>query len=167
MGLRDRLRNRQLPQATVGIRLDWSEESYTLLAKADIAEERLRLAAESDPDMDLLRTSAEEARARADEFYEMLTVKALPATDFENLVALHPPDEEQQKTGFSFNRHTFFPALLASCVEGTETEEEWSEMIQSGALVAGELGTLIGVAMSLNDRSPSVTLGKGSTTTSS
>lgn len=168
MGLRDRLRSRQLPQATVGIRVDWSEESYEILQAADIAENAVRVLGD-DPDADgeMLLARATEKRAKADALYEAVTIKAIPAAEFEELVNAHQPTADQQKQGLAFDRTTFFPALLAVCVEGPETETDWTEMIGSGELVMGELNTLIGVAMQLNDRSPSVTLGKGSTTTTS
>lgn len=167
MSLRDRLRGRQLPQASVGIRLDWSEESYAVLREADAAEQRLQNTKINDPQRDAIREEAAEARAKADSFFETVTVRALPAAEFEELLNAHQPTAEQSKDGFAFNRDTFFPALLARCVEGTETAEEWIEMISSGELIMGEVGTLFTVAMELNDRSPNVTLGKGSTTTHS
>lgn len=168
MSLRDRLKGRQLPSATVAIRLDWSEESYALLRQLEDAEQRLALAKAGDGNVDESGTLANELRARTDAFYEFLTLRALPAAEMERLVADHPPTEEQIKAGaVNFNRETFFPALLAACVEGSETAEDWAQMLESGELVMGEVTALISTAMQLNDRSPSVSLGKGSTTTPS
>lgn len=167
MGLRDRLRSRQLPQATVGIRLDWSEESYEVMREAEISEEQLRLTPGDSPFLDEVKNRSAEARAKADAFFETVTMTALPAADFEELMNAHQPTAEQREQGFGFNRETFFPALLSACVEGPESPEDWAEMIHSGELVMGEVSTLCRVAMELNDRSPSVSLGKGSTTTTS
>lgn len=170
VSLRDRLRERQLPQATVGIRIDWSEESYQLHRDLDRQEQHLGLAeAGNHPDVDEVRARVTELRARIDSMYELVTIRALPAAEMERLIAENPPTPEQSKQDptANFNRDTFFPALLASCVEGPETEQDWSEMINSGELVIGELNALIATAMELNDRSPSVSLGKGSTTTRS
>lgn len=149
----------------MGIRLDWSEESYDLIRKAENAEAVLRLAGPGD--VEELGQQAAEARARADSLFESVTIRALPAADFEALMNAHQPTADQAAKGANFNRDTFFPALLAASVEGPETETDWTEMINSGELVMGEVGTLISVAMELNDRSPSVVLGKGSTTTTS
>lgn len=170
VSLRDRLRERELPQATVGIRIDWSEESYRLHRELDRQEQHLALAeAGNHADVDEVRARTNELRARIDSMYEMVTIRALPAADMERLLAEHPPTDEQrtQDPTVNFNRLTFFPALLAACVEGPETEQDWAEMIESGELVIGELNALIGTAMEINDRSPSVSLGKGSTTTRS
>lgn len=170
MGLRDRLRERQLPQATVGIRIDWSPESYELHHELE-REERLLFMAESNADSDVeeIRVRVAEIRARVDAMYELVVVRAIPAAEFENLVANHPPSEEQTDKDplITYDRDSFFPALLSACIEGPETEQDWSEMINSGELVMGEVNTLISTAMELNDRSPNVSLGKGSTTTSS
>lgn len=170
MGLRDRLRERQLPQATVGIRIDWSAESYELHHALE-REERLLFLAESggDADIEEIRVRVAEIRAQVDAMYEPVVVRAIPAAEFEDLVASHPATKEQADRDplTTYNRDTFFPALLAACIEGPESEQDWSEMINSGELVMGEVNTLISTAMDLNDRSPSVSLGKGSTTTSS
>lgn len=170
MSLKDRLRERQLPQATVGLRMDWSSESYQLHEDLARAERDLVMAeAAGDDDLDQRRSDVDELRAKVDALYEYLTIKALPAQDMEELVNNHPPTAEQvaEDPNAGFNRTTFFPALLAACVEGTETAEDWQELLTSGELVIGEVNALIGTAMSLNDRSPSVSLGKGLTTTSS
>lgn len=101
--------------------------------------------------------------------YEYVTIKALPAADMEALVSANPPTDAQKKQDLTatWNPDTFYPALLAATVEGTETAEDWAEMIRSGELVMGEVNTLVMTALQLNDRSPSVSLGKGSTTTPS
>lgn len=171
MTLRDRLRSRQLPQAVVGIRIDWSSDSNVLHTNLEDAEHKLWLIQDGEDReaIDQAKTDVAELRAQVDALYEYVTIKAIPAGDMEALLSAHPPTDGQRANDPSagFNRLTFFPALLAACVEGSETEESWTEMINSGELVMGELNTLIATAMELNDRSPSVSLGKDSTTTSS
>lgn len=170
MGLRDRLRERQLPQATIGIRIDWSQDSYELHRRLEAVESMLSEATVAGADsVSALTAQAEELRGRVHACYEHLTVKALPAHELEALVTAHPPTEEQSKEtpGATFNSTTFFPALLAACVEDGEDEEGWRELMESGDLAISEINALIATAMSLNDRSPSVVLGKGSTTTPS
>lgn len=170
MGLRDRLKNRQLPQATVGIRIDWSQDSYDLHRRLEAAEHyysEARIAgAES---VDELHVEMMNLQDQVKQCYEYLVVKALPASELEALVSAHPPTDKQSRDtpGITFNRDTFFPALLAACVQDGEDEDGWTELMKSGDLAMTEVNALIATAMEINDRSPSVTLGKDSTTTPS
>lgn len=167
MALRDRLRTRQLPQATVGIRIDWSQESYSLHLALEQAKARLDIARERGESAIALTTEVDQLRAQVDAQYEYVTIKALPAAEMEAIVSANPPTDEQkrQQPTLNWNPETFLPAILAATVEGPETTEDWTEMIRSGELVMGEVNTLVMTALELNDRSPSVSLGKGSTTT--
>ncbi len=97
---------------------------------------------------------------------EQVRVRAIPADDWEALVALHPPTEAQRERGDAWDPATFRSALLAACVltpEGEEplTEEEWADAAASGWMVVGELNALFNCAYLLNDRTPQVSaLGK-------
>lgn len=171
MGLRDRLRSRTRPQAVVALRIDASPE-------AQLREERLHRLQQEVSEAEqrgepttvaALLPSLKDAEAEVEQDYEQVVINALPATVLEELVAQHPPTPKQLETQPppSFNRDTFYPALLAACVQSDMSAEEWTEAMTSGDLVLGEVSTLIEVAMQLNDRSPAVTLGKDSTPTRS
>lgn len=171
MALRDRLRERQRPQAVVALRIDSSfaaDEADRHLAQVTA---ELRQADELGDKEAVAQLSAAlvEAQARVDAAYEYVTVRALPASDMELLIESHPPTAKQLEADprVTFNRLTFYPALLAACVETPETEQDWEEIIGSGEMVLGEINTLVNVAMELNDRAPSVSLGKGMTPTPS
>lgn len=123
MGLRDRLRARQLPTQTV-----------TLPAAGDGEPEHIEL-------------------------------RALPAAEWETLVALHPPSAEDQAKGAGWDVTTFRPALLAAAVQtgdGDEplSEQDWAELIALGVMTSGEINLLFNTACVLNDRAPQVSLGK-------
>lgn len=80
---------------------------------------------------------------------------------------LHPPTEGQLEQGAEWNIATFRPALLGVAVctpDGEEplTAQDWAELTASGAMTIGELNALFSVAVSLNDRAPMMTVGKGS-----
>lgn len=170
MGLRERLGKRQPPTATVALRINpSSSEADDAKEALRQAEELLRLAegARHHERLPELRTAVEAAQARVDAAFEYVTLKALSAPEFEALLSAHPPRPDQRSEGLSWNRDTFFPAILAACVEGPETEQDWAEMLRDGTFVMGEFSALISTAMQLNDRSPDVSLGKGSTTTHS
>lgn len=171
MGLRDRLRSRQPAQATVGIRMDTSPEAtenelrlaglLELIAEAVKRGDKNTVAA--------LQSELPGIKERRDAAYEYVVVRALSAADMEELISEHPPTPVQQAADprVTFNRVTFYPALLAACVDTDETVEDWADIISSGEMALGEVNALINVAMELNDRSPTVDLGKGLTPTRS
>jgi hypothetical protein len=166
--LRDRLRARTLPSVTVSIRLDHSVE-------ADAAEQELeqaRLALEfaiktQNPDDHEVRVRVGRAEEIYDQYLEHFEVKVIPPALYEQIIAACPPTEEQQAKGFMVNPDTFRPALLAACVSGELSESDWLEMESTGELTPGELATLYQTAKQLNERSPDVMVGKGSSPTRS
>lgn len=98
---------------------------------------------------------------------EVIEMRALRASEWEALVLLHPPTEGQLAQGADWNIATFRPALLGVAVvtpDGEEplTAQDWAELTASGAMTIGELNLLFDVAVALNDRSPMMTVGKGS-----
>lgn len=102
----------------------------------------------------------------AGEEVERFELRAIPPQEWEALVGLHPPTEAQQKAGDLWNVATFRPALLAVTVAAPEGEDplseaDWADAAAQGWMTIGELNTLLGVAISLNDRSPLVSVGKG------
>lgn len=97
---------------------------------------------------------------------EQFELHAIPPGEWEALVALHPPTEAQSARGDQWDISTFRPALLAASVvpptgEDGLTEADWADAAVQGWLTIGELNVLLGVAISLNDRSPLVSVGKG------
>ena len=97
---------------------------------------------------------------------EQITLRALPAPEWEALVALHPASAEDQAKGAGWDVTTFRPALLAAAVvtaEGDEplSEQDWAELIALGVMTAGEVNLLFNTACVLNDRAPDLSLGKG------
>ncbi|MGD9989308.1 hypothetical protein [Pseudonocardia sp.] len=89
------------------------------------------------------------------------TVTAIPATDWEDLVAAHPPTAEQAKKGWVWNVSTFRPAVLSIALEPTLSEHQWHAVAESGQVGLGEIDTLFGEVVKLSNRSPRVAVGKG------
>lgn len=101
----------------------------------------------------------------------VLELRALPPDEWEALVELHPPSDEQRKQGLPWNVATFRHALLACSVvtapgEGL-SEEDWRQATKLGWVTIGELLYLYDTALELNDRSPQASTGKGSSATDS
>lgn len=97
---------------------------------------------------------------------ERITLRALPASEWEALVGLHPPQPADAARGAAWDVATFRPALLAASVvtdDGEEplSEEDWAELIVTARMTAGEINALFNGACVLNDRSPDmVSVGK-------
>lgn len=166
MGLRERLRERGLPQTTHPLLV--AQLSVLAAAQAELEEAVRALAlARTAPQGHLLveRYEAERdtARTRVEGCYEDVRVRALPPADLEVLIGEHPPTPEQEAKGHAWNPDSFVPALLAACVESDEvwTEADWAEMTSKGVLALGEVNALFEAAQVVNGRSPDLRLGKG------
>lgn len=75
---------------------------------------------------------------------------ALSSLELDRLQAKYPPTAQQKLEGMAWNSQTFPPALVAACLQDPEvSEEEMTEIWQSGAWSTGELGTLFTTASNL------------------
>ncbi len=167
MSLRDRLRDRQLPTQVVPIAVDM--EAHARLSReldeAVFALEDAR--ARGVFDLAALRHRVDQARTALDGLeVEPVTLRALAPAEWEALVEMHSPTDEQQAGGAQWTVSTFRPALLEASVvpaEGEEplTETEWEQVAKDGTLAMGELSALFNAAVALNLRGPSTSVGKG------
>lgn len=97
---------------------------------------------------------------------DVVTLRALPAPEWDALVQLHPPTEEQAADGWGWNTATFRPALLAACVASPADEgepldvEEWAQLLMQ--MPFGDRELLWGAAIEVNEnRWPGPEQGKG------
>lgn len=138
MGLREQLLGRQLPHATVPLRMDFS-------AEVDRAEAELG--------------------QRVPEAYVEIKLRAIPPDDFQALVDAHQPTDEEREKGARW-AVTFGPAVLEACVIDSDlAAEDWAFLMAQNHMAAGEVITLVHAAVAANDRSPDVLWGKGSAPT--
>lgn len=94
---------------------------------------------------------------------EVVRVKltALPAPEWEELVAAHPPTQEKIAEGFQWDVATFRPALLTASVAPEDgPAPDWDLLAKEGRIIAGELNALFEAAVMLNMRGLSVAVGK-------
>jgi hypothetical protein len=164
--LRDRLRERQLPTEVVELPLDPPEHAARS-RELSSAEWALELARDRGAgDLGALRADVDAARtALAGCDVVTVTLRALPAADWEALLELHQPGEEDRKRGAEW-APSFRLALLAASVVPDEgdaptSEDEWAAMAKDGSLGAGEVNALFTVAVNLNLRAPDSRVGKG------
>lgn len=160
--LRDRLRSRKLPSVTVSIRLDSTVEADAAQSELEQAKSALYEAIKrDDPNLEPYQDRVTAAEAAYEPFLHHFEVQVIPPSQYEAIIAACPPTDEQREKRYAYNPETFRPALLAACVAGELTEDDWLEMESSGELTPGELNTLFSTAFRLNERAPDVTVGKG------
>lgn len=170
-GLADRLRSRQLPRTVVHLQVEFSDEMDA--AQAELAEatrDLHRFRDRGDPFLaEQAQARVDAAQARLDEGFAEIPLRALPPAEFEELLLAHPPTEAQKQRNkdVQFDPDALIPALLAACAEvDGMTADDWAQLVgKGGTVTAGEKNALFAAAMQVNDRSPEVRLGKGSTPT--
>lgn len=168
MSLREQLRGRSLPTEVVRLPRDPAEHARRerALAAAQWALDEAR--ASGGLDTAGLRARVADAQAALDEAPCLeVTLRTVPPPEWEALVELHPPTDEQQARGMQWNPATFRPALLVACVvtpdgEDPLTADDWVQVVKAGELATGEFNTLCNAAVQLNLRSPASAVGKGS-----
>lgn len=165
MTLRDDLLGRARAVASVFLPVDRSE--YDRAAEAvEQAIRTLERAARVSPDVAAERAALAEAEAAlAAVRVREITVRAMRPPDWDDLIEAHPPTDEQRAEGWRWAGTFWPPALAASVVapEGEEplTEEDWEVLRTGGQLASGELARLYTAIVTLNERAPQVSTGKG------
>lgn len=162
MSLREQLLARQLPKATVTLRMDWSTEVDQAERELESARQTLQRSGEPDSDTE---GRVAELETRVGEAYYQVQLKTIPPADMEALWAAHRPSEEEQKNGAQW-APTFGPAVLAATVvDSGLTEADWAALMTGDQLTSGEISVLVQTALMINNRAPDITVGKGSAPT--
>ena len=132
-----------------------------------------------DADEDVVTAEANHQAAvqAAKDADEVLTLRAIGATAFEDLTASCPPTAEQAKRGEDYNVKRFAPLLIAACCTEDMTVAEAASLVGGevevvtpgepakwdkveGVLNQGEAAMLFGLAIAVNQNAR-VSLGKG------
>jgi hypothetical protein len=160
---RERLLNRARP--TVRLTICDDHDAKEALAEARFVEQRAREAADRDPQNEaaqaVLRTattSLTKAQAAFDEASIELRFQALDRKTYKELLAAHPPTEDQAEDGYAFNVDTLAPVLIAASSLDGITEEDAAQFLDDWAQAEAEalLNTAFGV-----QREERMDLGKG------
>jgi hypothetical protein len=164
MSLRERLQGRARRRASVLVQVEDTATSSELLAAArirlnntltalddaragDVDEEDVaRLQAELDP----LRDEVQRALNAQSACYAAIEMVALPAPEWEAVVAAHPAEGDDQWIDWQ----RALPVILAaSCVaEDLQDEQWWGEFLASPATTAGQRDTFRAQVTELNLR---------------
>lgn len=104
---------------------------------------------------------SETVRLSVDDGTVSIELRALPAAEFDALLALYPGEEPGQ-----VDVAAIWPSLLAASVmapEGSKPRDPqwWADLVKRGGVTSGELGFLLSTAWRLNDRTPTADAGKG------
>lgn len=120
----------------------WHDIAVAPADEIDAAQRRLDAARQletatllkDDPEIhDRVAAAVREATEARDKLFHRLWFRGLDLTEFDALVDLHPPTDEQHREGRTWNPDTFEYALLAACVEdedgtpGDLTPDEWRD----------------------------------------
>lgn len=176
-GLREALNKRQVKTTTYRLPIKPLEEAQKIKSELDMARQTAQAgeffkAREGDTQevRDAI-ASAEEAVKQLEKdlatcFYEV-QFRGLPAEEFDALVQLHPPTEEQiaearekQQEPPLWNETTFYPALLETCAVSSElSAAEWVEELKKWE--RAERAEIRSRALEANVRSYGTALGFG------
>lgn len=154
MSLKERLSKRELPTDEFPLRISDDSEARGDLVAAQY-ELRLAEAREDAAKTKAAKAKVSKAQKAVDSHYETLILRAIPSVDMEALIEAHPADKDSDD---AWNVETFRPALLAACVEGDMTANDWAEFLAGCPL--GDKRELFTAALRINDRSPDPSVGK-------
>ncbi|MFI1163252.1 hypothetical protein ACH4UM_06490 [Streptomyces sp. NPDC020801] len=159
----ERLRRRARPQNRLRICDD--KELRQRYDDAEQAARRARFVAEANPGDELAERQAADADAARDQALkaldgasEFLTFRALPRPVLEELIAQHPPTEQQAGEGAIFNADTFPAALVAAASVDGMSRGEAEELLNGWS--APDANALWDAAWQIQQESR-VELGKG------
>ncbi|MFF2864502.1 hypothetical protein ACFVSX_32060 [Streptomyces rubiginosohelvolus] len=158
-----KLRARTRPTVTLTICDD--EDLKKAAATARILDQDAQNTAEQNPRdktaQDAARRTAaslETAQAALDEASVRLRFQALPRTAFRELLAAHPPTEEQVDKGYDHNPDTMAPVLIAAASLDPLTEEDAAQFLADWSQAEGERLYAAALRVQQTDR---MDLGKG------
>lgn len=92
----------------------------------------------------------DEAKAHRAECFHRVWFRGLPFDEFDALVALHPPTDEQRRSDeqHAWNPDTFVWALLEECVvDGDLTADEWKAELGSDRWTSADRQRFLGMAI--------------------
>jgi hypothetical protein len=108
------------------------------------------------------KTRLASAQAAYDACFEWLTLRALPAGEWEKLIALHPPTAEQaaKDSDALWDSAGLRDPLIAACVDGDEDVTWWSAFLAERCST-GERDALYFACQSVNIRTVDPYVPKG------
>ncbi|MFJ9988565.1 hypothetical protein ACIQUD_31910 [Streptomyces globisporus] len=158
-----KLRARTRPTVTLTICDD--EDLKKAAATARFLEQQAKEAAEKNPGDKASQAAAKaasehlaSAQAALDEASVELRFQALPRNDFRELLAAHPPTEEQADKGYDHNPDTMAPVLIAAASLDPLTEEDATDFLADWSQAEGERLYAAALRVQQTDR---MDLGKG------
>ncbi|MGI5233839.1 hypothetical protein [Actinoallomurus sp. CA-142502] len=149
--IEDILGSAELPQKTVELCLKGN-----LQADFEVLERQLREAEETDDDALAggvrareLAEQIEDVRRKMAEHVTMFRFTALGAKSYSDLLAKHPPTEEQKQAGAGVNLDTWPAALVAACALDPKMTVEQAERLHD-KITDGQWEELYDTALACN-----------------
>lgn len=101
----------------------------------------------------------EEAHQRFKESEVVFIFRPIASTEYDDLIALHPPRDQDKENGLNFNAETFPPVLIAASSYDPEISVDEAEgMFDDPAWNAGELVRLWNAALAANNETGDIPL---------
>ncbi|MEE1812710.1 hypothetical protein [Streptomyces sp. BE133] len=160
---RERLLNRTRPIVRLTICDD--HDAKQALAEARFVDQQAQDAADRDPGNEAAKAAHREAVAglaqaqtAVDAASIVLRFQALDRKTYKELLAAHPPTEDQAEDGYAFNLDTLGPVLIAASSLDGITEDDATQFLDDWSQAEAEalLNTAFGV-----QREERMDLGKG------
>lgn len=177
-GLREALKKRKVKTTVYRIPLVPLEEAQQIRSELDLARQTVSagefLKAQGEaPQPDVLQAIAaageavKDLESRLEACFFKVEFRGLPAEDFDALVQMHPPTEDQldeaRRKGEEpamWNEETFYPELLERCAVSSElSAAEWVEELKTWP--RAERSEIRSRALEANVRSYTTALGFG------
>jgi hypothetical protein len=159
VSLRERLLNRPRPSGEFPVRVDDDTAARDQLERARRLLTMLLLqGGAEDSVVEQARADVQEAEETLRACFEFVTLRALPALDFEALVTAHPPRPDTKDK--LWNLDTFPRACFLAGVEGDLTAQEWESLWETGMSNAEQVEAG-NAAIRVNIRTPDESLPKG------
>jgi hypothetical protein len=160
MTKKDRLLSRPRLSAEHPIRIDDDTEARREVERARTLLQILQIQGDAADEAALrkAKTDLKRAEKRLRDCYEFIPLRALPADEFEALMAAHPPRPDTDDR--LFNTVTFPKACLLASDESGRSAEDW-EHIFKNVLSGPERTELCNAAIRVNARTPDESLPKG------
>ncbi|MEU9849261.1 hypothetical protein [Streptomyces sp. NPDC047985] len=160
---RERLRSRSRP--TVRLTICDDHDAKESLAEARFVHQQAQDAADRAPEDEAAKatlraaaTSLTKAQAAVDKASIVLRFQALDRKTYKELLAAHPPTEDQAEDGYAFNLDTLGPVLIAASSLDGITEEDAAEFLDDWSQAEAE--ALLNAAFGVQ-REERMDLGKG------
>lgn len=156
MSLKADLSERKRPSMPYSVQLTDPAEATAAVHRAERMARQAEIKGDA-AEVKKRKAALTRARKQLQQCFKVFEIAALEPDEYEDLIAEHPPTREQiEKAGNDpsempeWNADTFYPALLAACVDDDMTAEDWAAFLKK-RLSRGERRQLEYALVAINE----------------